>query len=40
MKLPKKTMEMSEKWIQMIGEPETAIKINHENLSWTTCNDN
>ena len=23
----------------MTEEPETAIKINHENLSWTTCND-
>ena len=30
---------MSEKWIEMIEEPETIIKINHENLSWTTCND-
>ena len=38
-KLPKKTMEMSEKWIEMTEEPETATKINHENLSWTTCSD-
>ena len=30
---------MSEKWIEMTEEPETATKINHENLSWTTCND-
>ena len=28
---------MSEKWIEMTEEPETAIKINHENLSWTAC---
>ena len=32
-------MEMSEKWIEMIEKPETATKINHENLSWTTCSD-
>ena len=38
-KLPKKTMEMSEKWIEMIEEPETATKINHENLLWTTYSD-
>ena len=39
-KLPKKkTMEMSEKWIEMIEKPETTIKINHENLSWTACSD-
>ena len=30
---------MSEKWIEMTEEPETAIKINHENLSWTTYSD-
>ena len=36
---PKKTMEMSEKWIEMTEEPETVTKINHENLSWTTCSD-
>ena len=30
---------MSQKWIEMTEEPETATKINHENLSWTTCND-
>ena len=28
---------MSEKWIEMIEEPETTTGINHENLSWTTC---
>ena len=32
-------MEMSEKWIEMTEEPETVTKINHENLSWTTCSD-
>ena len=32
---PKKTIKMSEKWIEMTEEPETTIKINHENLSWT-----
>ena len=32
-------MEMSEKWIEMTENPETATKINHENLSWTTCSD-
>ena len=36
---PKKTMEMSAKWIEMIEKPETTTKLNHENLSWTTCND-
>ena len=36
---PKKTMEMSEKWIEMTEEPETVTKINHEILSWTTCSD-
>ena len=36
---PKKTIKMSEKWIEMIENPETIIKINHENLSWTTCSD-
>ena len=35
----KKTMEMSEKWIEMIEKPETATKIDHENLSWTACSD-
>ena len=30
---------MSEKWIEMIEEPEITTKINHKNLSWTTCND-
>ena len=30
---------MSEKWIKMTEEPETVKKINHENLSWTTCSD-
>ena len=34
---PKKTIEVSEKWIEMIEEPETVTGINHENLSWTTC---
>ena len=34
---PKKTIKMSEKWIEMIEEPETTTGINHENLSWTTC---
>ena len=29
---------MSEKWIEITEEPETAIKINHRNLSWITCN--
>ena len=38
-KLSKKTIKMSEKWIEMIEESETAIKINHENLLWTTCSD-
>ena len=37
MKLPKKTIKMSEKWIEMTEEPETITKINHENLSWTAC---
>ena len=32
-------MEVSEKWIEMIEEPETATKIDHENLSWTACSD-
>ena len=36
---PKKTIKMSEKWIEMTEKPETAIKVNHENLSWTTCSD-
>ena len=30
---------MSEKWVEMIKKPETAIKFNHENLSSTICND-
>ena len=30
---------MSEKWIEMTEEPETATKIDHENLSWTACSD-
>ena len=30
---------MSEKWIEMTEKPETATKINHENISWTTCSD-
>ena len=30
---------MSEKWIEIIEEPETITKINHEILSWTTCSD-
>ena len=30
---------MSEKWIEMIEEPETTTKIDHENLSWTACSD-
>ena len=30
---PEKAVEMSEKWIEMIEEPETATKINYENLS-------
>ena len=30
---------MSEKWIEIIEEPETATKINHENLSWTIYSD-
>ena len=33
----KETIKMSEKCIEIMEEPETAIKINHENLSWTTC---
>ena len=33
----KRTVETSEKWIEIIEEPETIIKINHENLSWTAC---
>ena len=37
--LKKKTVQMSEKWIGMTEEPETATRINHENLSWTTCSD-
>ena len=36
---PKKTVEMSEKWIEITEEPETGTRINHENLSWTTCID-
>ena len=36
-KLPKKTIKVSEELIEMIEEPETTTKINHENLSWTTC---
>ena len=28
---------MSEKWIEMIEEPETATGINYENLSWKAC---
>ena len=36
---PKKTMEMSKKCIGMTEKPETATKINHKNLSWTTCSD-
>ena len=35
----KKTMEMSENWIEMTENPETTTKINHKNLSWTTCSD-
>ena len=38
-KLSKKAIKMSEKWIEIIEKPETVTKINHENLSWTTCND-
>ena len=39
-KLPKKkTVKVSEKWIEINEEPETVTKINHENLSWTTCID-
>ena len=38
-KLPKKTIKVSEEWIEMIEEPETATEINHENLSWTACSD-
>ena len=30
---------MSDKWIEMIEEPETTIKINYENSSWTACSD-
>ena len=30
---------MSEKWIEMTENPETVTKTNHENLSWTICND-
>ena len=36
---PNKTIKMSEKWIEMTEEPETATKINHGNLSWTACSD-
>ena len=36
---PKKTVKVAEKWIEMTEEPETAIKINHEYLSWTVYND-
>ena len=36
---PKKTIEISKKWIEIIKEPETTTKINHGNLSWTTCNE-
>ena len=31
-------MEVLEKWVEMIEEPETVTKIDHENLSWTACN--
>ena len=34
---PKKTIKVSEKWIEIIEEQETITKINHENLSWTAC---
>ena len=34
---PKKTIKMSEEWIEMTEKPETVTKINHENLSWTAC---
>ena len=37
---PKRTIKVSEKWIEMTEEPETVIKINHENLTWTTCSNN
>ena len=37
MKLSKKTIKISEKWIKIIEEPETIIKINHENLLWIAC---
>ena len=36
---PKGTIKVSEKWIEMIEEPETTTKINHENLLWTICSD-
>ena len=36
---PKKNSGNVGKWIEMTEEPETTIKINHENLSWTTCSD-
>ena len=39
--LPRKiTIKISEKWIEMIEEPETVPKIDYENLIWTTCSDN
>ena len=34
----KKPVEMSEEWIEMIEDPETARKINYENLSLTLYN--
>ena len=37
--LPKKTVKMSENWIEMTEKPETITKINHENLLWTICSD-
>ena len=30
---------MSEEWIEVTEEPETATKINHKKLSWTACSD-
>ena len=30
---------MSEEWIEMTEEPETATRINYENLTWTACSD-
>ena len=38
-KLPQKTVKVSQKCIKMTEVPGTTTKINHENLSWTTCND-